>query len=236
MHRTSIAAIIATLPLAFPAQAQEPGGISSSAISRCAGKAGLDIRQNDAALGIIMVDGMPWVTIERTEEKMGAQMIATTVTGTGERRRRNGTRVPFRFTCLLDQNGLAVMFHVNQVALGLGDALPPAITIAGSAAYLQRMALPRGAELRVQLLDIAKTPAGDILAEQVVRSGWEVPIPFALRLPKDTPLEGRKLVVTARLVMGRQTLFQLQEPRPIGGNDFQSPIELTLAQGQPGKR
>ncbi len=238
MRRLSIAAIIAILLTpALSAQAQDSDGISSSAISRCAGKLGLDTRQHDAAFGVLMIDGMPWVTIERTEEKMGTQMIATTVTGTGERRRRDGTAVPFRFTCLLDPKGQAVMFHLGHVAPSLGDTLPPAIIIAGSATYLQRMALPQGAELRVQLLDIAKRPGGDILAEQVVRSGWQVPIPFALRLPKDTAMEGRKLVLAARLVAGRQILFQLPQPRPIGGNDFQSPIELTLEQGGPaGKR
>ncbi|HKU96992.1 MAG TPA: YbaY family lipoprotein [Vineibacter sp.] len=236
MYRIAIAALTTTLvaALATPALAQE--GISSSAISRCAGKLGLDTRQHDAAFGTIMVDGTPWVTIERTEEKMGAQMIATTVTGTGARRRRDGTSVPFRFTCVLDQKGQAVMFHASQLMASLGDALPPATVIAGSATYLQRMALPPGAELRVQLLDIARDPAGTIMAEQVVRSGWQVPIPFALRLPKDTALEGRKLVMTARLVAAKQTLFQLKEPRPIGGNDFQTPIALTLEQGQAGKR
>lgn len=234
MYRIAIATLIATLALAAPALAQE--GVSSSAISRCAGKLGLDTRQQDAAFGIVTIDGMPWVTIERTEEKMGAQMIATTVTGTGARRRRDGTSVPFRFTCLLDQKGQAVMFHTSQVVANLGDALPPATTITGSATYLQRMALPPGAELRVQLLDIARDPAGTIMAEQVVRSGWQVPIPFALRLPKDTAMEGRKLVMAARLVAARQTLFQLKEPRPIGGNDFQTPIALTLEQGPSGKR
>ncbi|MCW5745038.1 MAG: YbaY family lipoprotein [Alphaproteobacteria bacterium] len=227
-------AVVAFAP-AVPALAQEPGGISSSAISRCAGKIGTDTRQSDAAFGILMLDGMPWVTIERTEEKMGAQMIATTVTGTGARRRRDGTTVPFRFTCVLDAKGQAVMFHASQLQPTLGDALPPATVISGTATYLQKLALPRGAELRVQLLDAAKSPA-DILAEQVVRSGWQVPIPFALRLPKDTALEGRKLVVTARLVAARQILFQLKEVHAIAGDDFRKPIELTLAQVPPGKR
>jgi len=231
-----IGLIVAALPSAAPARAQEPGGISSSAISRCAGKIGMDTRQHDQAFGVIMIDGMPWVTIERTEEKMGAQMIATTVTGTGARQRRNGTSVPFRFTCLLDQRGQAVMFHASQVMPAMGDALPPATIVAGSATYLQRMALPQGAELRVQLLDIARAPTGDILAEQAVRSGWQVPIPFALRLPKDTALEGRKLAITARLVAARQTLFQLKEPRAIAGDDFRQPIELTLDKAEAGKR
>lgn len=79
-------------------------------------------------------------------------------------------------------------------------------------------------------MDIGKSPAGNILTEQVVRSGWKVPIPFALHLPNDMPLEGRKLVVTARLVVGHQTLFQLAEPYVIASEDLHKPIELVLDQ------
>jgi uncharacterized lipoprotein YbaY len=128
------------------------------------------------------------------------------------------------------------MFHAGQLAPTLGDVLPPATVISGSATYLQKMALPRGAELRVQLLDVAKSATGDILVEQVVRSGWQVPIPFALRLPKSTELEGRKLVIGARIVATRQVLFQLKEPHAISGDDFRKPIELTLVKADAGKR
>ncbi len=228
MHRLALATVIISLSLIAPAAAQD--GVSSSAIARCAGKVGLDTASS------VMIDGMPWVTIERTEEKVGTQMIATTVTGTGARRQRDGASAPFRFTCLLDQKGQVVMFHASQVVASLGDALPPATVIAGSAAYLQRIALPPGAELRVQLLDIARDPTGTVMTEQVVRSSGQMPISFALRLPKDTAMEGRKLVLSARLVAAGRTLFQLKEPRPIGGNDFQAPIALTLEQGPAPKR
>ena len=230
--RHILAAVTAIL-LATPALAQDPTGISSSAISRCAGKVGSYTRQSDPAFGIIMIDGMPWTTIERTEEKLGAQMIATTVTGTGERRRRDGAWVPFRFACALDAKGQALMFRASEVLPGQSEASASATTlVVGSAAYAGEMVLPHGAELRVQLLDIAQSPAGDVLAEQVVRSGWEVPIPFALRLPKDTPLKGRKLAVTAKLVVGHRTLFQLAEPHVIAGEDLHKPIELVLDQVQ----
>jgi uncharacterized lipoprotein YbaY len=79
-------------------------------------------------------------------------------------------------------------------------------------------------------LDIGESPAGNILTEQVVRSGWKVPIPFVLHLPKDTPLESRKLVVAARLVVGHRALFQLAEPHVIAGEDLHKPIELVLDQ------
>lgn len=219
---------VTAIVLAAPALAQDPAGISSSAISRCAGKAGMDTRRSDPAFGIVMLDGMPWTTVERAEEILGAPIIDTTVTGTGARHRRDGTSVMFRFTCGLDAKGQALMFHARQLVPGQNDRATTAV--AGSAAISRGMALPRGAELRVQLLDIGKSPTDNILTEQVVRSGWKVPIPFVLHLPKDTPLEGRKLVVAARLVVGHQTLFQLAVPHVLAGEDLHKPIELLLDQ------
>lgn len=221
--------------IAVPAFADDVGGVSSPVLSRCAGRAGIDTRQADAAFGVIALDGMPWLTIERTEDSVGMQPISTTVTGTGEYRRRNGTSVPFRFTCVLDAQGQALMFHASPLIRQLGDMLPPAIVVNGAVTYRERMALPRGAELRVQILDVAKDPA-EVLAEQVVRSGWQVPMPFALRLPKETTFEGRRLALAARLVLAHQVLFELREPLPVVGTDFLKPIELVLDKAEPPKR
>lgn len=229
-----LAAYIAAPPFA-PAFAQDAGGVSSPALSRCAGRVGIDMRQADAAFGVIALDGMPWLTIERTEESVGTQPISTTVTGTGEYRRRNGTSVPFRFTCVLDAQGQALMFHASPLIRTLGDVLPPAIVVNGMATYREKTTLPRGAELRVQVLDVAKAPA-EILAEQVVRSGWQVPMPFALRLPRETSFEGRRLALAARLVLAHQVLFELREPLPVVGTDFLKPIELVLDRAGAPKR
>lgn len=229
----SLALLLACI--AGPAFAQDVGGLSSTALSRCAGRVGLDMRQSDAAFGVIALDGVPWVTIERTEESVGTQPISTTVTGTGEYRRRNGTSVPFRFTCVLDAQGQALMFHPTALIRRLGDALPPSIVVHGTATYAGKTALPRGVELRVQILDVAKSPA-EVLAEQVVRSGWQVPIPFALRLPRETSFEGRRLAIAARLVLAHQALFELREPLPVAGTDFLKPIELVLERAGAPKR
>lgn len=238
MMRLSSLALLATgiATAAFaPAFADDVGGVSSPVLSRCAGRAGIDTRQADAAFGVIALDGMPWLTIERTEDSVGMQPISTTVTGTGEYRRRNGTSVPFRFTCVLDAQGQALMFHASPLIRQLGDTLPPAIVVNGAVTYRERMVLPRGAELRVQILDVAKDPA-EVLAEQVVRSGWQVPMPFALRLPKETTFEGRRLALAARLVLAHQVLFELREPLPVVGTDFLKPIELVLDKAEPPKR
>ncbi|GEP58338.1 YbaY family lipoprotein [Reyranella soli] len=226
---TLLVAIASTTALA-----QEAGGISSSAISRCAGKIGLDTREADAAFSAILLDG-PWVTIERVEDQVGTQTISTVVTGTGARRRRDGTFVPFRYTCLLDTKGQAVMLHTSHPAPQLGDTLPPATMIDGSAAYAETT-LPRGAELRIQLLDKSTSAPEEILAEQVVRIGRPTPIPFALRVPKDVSLDGRNLAIAARLVVGRQTLFQLKEPRAVVADDLRKSIDLTLEKVDQAKR
>ena len=226
---------IAAIVLAAPALAHEPSGISSSALSRCAGKVGVDTRRSDPAFGTIMLDGMPWTTIERTEEKLGAQVITTMVTGTGARRRRDGTLVTFRFTCELDTKGQALMFQASQLLPGPSEASALATVVAGSAAYARKMALPHGAELRIQLLDAAaQSPAVDgpiepvILTEQVVRSGWQVPIPFELRLPTDTKRDGCKLVLTAKMALLHRILFQLKEPEAIAADQPRNSVDWLL--------
>lgn len=214
--------------IAVPAFAGPDGGISTPMLSRCAGKAGLETRQSDAAFGLLALDGVPWLSIERTDEAVGIQPIMTTVTGTGSRHRRNGTSVPFRFTCVLDANGQALMFHASMLMPKLGDTLPPARIISGAATLTEKIALPRGMELQLQLFDIASSADGELLAEQVVRSGWQVPIPFALRLPGTFSTEGRKLILTARLVAARQVRYRLPVPHVLTDRELLAPIVLTL--------
>lgn len=224
--RLFVLSLLAGVAAAAPAAAQnlaEP----SAVLSRCAGKIGSEMRKGDPAFVTIALDGEPWMTVERTEEKVGDAMIATTVTGIGSLRRKDGTSVPLRFTCLIDDKGQAVMVHLGPLLRTMGDTLPPATVIEGAASYLQRMALPRGVELQVRLLDTAKKPA-EVLAEQVVRSGWQVPIPFNLRVPKETSLEGRRLVITARFVSARQPLFELKEERVLPIADLRKYVLLTL--------
>jgi uncharacterized lipoprotein YbaY len=230
MHVKSRIAVLLLLTglIAEPAEAQQPVNLSTTALSRCAAKIGTETRQADPAFGTFALDGVPWITVEGTEDKVGSQNISTVITGTGWRRRRDGTSVPFRYICALDPKGQAVGFHASPLQRHLGDQLAPAIVIEGAAAYLDKKPLPKGIELQVQLLDVSKSPKPEILAEQVVRSGWQLPIPFALRLPKDISLADRKLEITARFVQARQPLFQLQEARAIAPDDLHKFIVLTL--------
>src|SRR5260370_41234309 len=104
--------------------ATDSGGISTYLLSRCAGNAGKDVRQGDPAFITIALDGLPRMTIERTETVVGIQEISTTVTSTGWLQRRNGTSLAFRFTCLLARQGQAVSLHGSSLLDGLVDRLP----------------------------------------------------------------------------------------------------------------
>jgi uncharacterized lipoprotein YbaY len=226
--RRASSAFLMVCFVAGSADAQDAGAISSPALSRCAGMLGTETRAADPAFVSLGLDGVPWLTRERLDDTVGTRPISATVTGTGYQRRRDGTTVPFRFICALDFNGAALMFQASPLMRKLGDSLPPAIIFEGAATYLEKMPLAKGVELQVQLLDVSKSPAGEVLAEQVVRSGWKVPIPFALHLPKGTLLAGRKLVVTARFVLAHQVLFQLREPRVVSSDDLHQSLALIL--------
>jgi uncharacterized lipoprotein YbaY len=228
MKRSIASLLLLSGLMAEPVDAQQPVNLSTTALTRCAAKVGGETRQADPAFATFGLDGHPWITVEHTEDKVGSQNISTTITGTGWRRRRDGTSVPFRYICALDPKGQAVGFHATPLLRTLGDQLPPAIVIEGAAAYLEHKPLPKGTELQVQLLDVSKSPKPEVLTEEVVRSGWQVPIPFALRLPKDISLADRKLEITARFVQARQPLFQLQEARTIAPDDLHKFIILSL--------
>lgn len=127
------------------------------------------------------------------------------------------------------------MFHASSLLRELGDQLPPSIVINGTATYPDKIPLPRGIELQVQLLDASQRPAR-ILAEQVVRSGWRMPIAFALRLPTEMSLADRQLSLSARLVLAHRTLFELAEARSLLPVDLRQPVALTLVRASAADR
>jgi len=199
----------------------DPGGISTAALSRCAGIAGMELRSADAAFGELMLDGAPWLSTQEDQQ-------ALVVTSTGTLRRRNGTSVPFRFVCALDDKRHASMLRI--VSVGADASLAPSRSIKGMVVPAGRKTpLLHGSELRIQLFDISVNPRGELLAEQVVRSGWAVPIPFDLRVPVDAIHEGSKLAITARIVLSRAEIYRMASPRILTPDEARRPVMLDLA-------
>lgn len=204
---------------------QEPkidhSGISTAALSRCAGIAGMELRSVDPAFGAVMLDGAPWISTYQDHD-------ALMVTSTGALRRRNGTTLSFRFVCALNDRGRASMIRITSV--GVDETLPPSRSIRGTAVLAGlKSPLPRGAELRVQLLDVTSDPKGEVVGEQVVRSGWEVPIAFALRVKVDAMREGSSLAIAARVVLAGAVIYRLASPRMVTPEELRRPLILDLS-------
>jgi hypothetical protein len=120
-----------------------------------------------------------------------------------------------------------VSFTWRDVSPERNEALPSAMVVRGTAYYRPRTQLPLGAGLRVQLLDQSVNPP-KLLIETVVRSAWEEPIPFTLRLPPDVRLKGRKLAIAVRLARGSSPLYGLKEPLALDLGQLARPINLTI--------
>ena len=231
---TQVVVVLFALALSLDVRAEPADNTPVSLLSRCAGKTGGTVRQGDPAFMTLALDGRPWMTIDQTEDA-DPQAILTTITSNGWAKRRDGTSFLFRFTCVLNAHGQATMFHASALLRDLGDRLPPAIVINGSATYPSKEPLQRGIELQIQLLDTAQDPPG-ILTEQVVRSGWHLPLGFSLRLPAGLSLENRSIAVAARVVLARRTLFELAEPRKLSRDELTRFVELTLQPAGDGRR
>jgi uncharacterized lipoprotein YbaY len=218
------------LPLAVRAQDEpfrDQGGISSPLLSRCAGKFGAELREADNAFPLLTLMGVPWMTVERTDQMVDGQHVTLIVTGTGARNLRHGAVVGLRYRCLIDDKGVAVSFTATNLQPQRNEELPPALVLRGAVHYRPKAQLAPGAELRVQLYDQAVNPPV-LLTEAVVRSSWVDPIPFGLRLPHDMKLEGRKLVLDARLSLGASTLYRLKQPLALDPDRLMRTIEVTI--------
>src|SRR5262245_57566862 len=88
----------------------DQGGISSPLLSRCAGKFGADLRAADPAFPLLNLLGVPWYTIEKTDQMIDGQHIVAIVTGIGGRNRRRGEIVALRYRCLINDKGEAADF------------------------------------------------------------------------------------------------------------------------------
>lgn len=231
--RCTVLAAISVLAMGsgLPAEARDnmldQGGISTPLLSRCAGKFGPQLRAGDKAFPLLSLMGAPWMSVDHTDQTVDGAHIVGVVTGIGMRSRRRGEVVSLTYRCLIDDKGEAASFTWRDVLPERNEALPPATIVRGAAYYRPRTQLPLGAELRVQLLDRTVDPPM-VLTETVVRSAWEEPMPFSLRLPPDMKPEGRNLAIAVRLARGSSPLYGLKEPLPLEPSQLALPINVTI--------
>ena len=143
------------------------------------------------------------------------------------------------------QMGMAALAVLGLLsACATGPAAPPApgtapaagsapvgaqVRVSGTLTYLQRIALPEGSEVIVQLRDVSRMDAAAVvLAEQRFLTRSQVPLPFELLV------DGRKIdprmryAVAARIERGGKLLFINDKIYPVLTQGQGNRAELVL--------
>lgn len=103
-----------------------------------------------------------------------------------------------------------------MTAAHAGDKTATPATISGTLAYRERIALPPGAEVIVQLLDASRADApATVVAERRRSVERQVPIPFSLDFDRAAIDARRHYVLSARIVIGERQLFASDRPVPV---------------------
>lgn len=89
------------------------------------------------------------------------------------------------------------------------------VTLSGTAAYRERIALPPDARLKVAISDVslADAPAPVIAETEIETAGRQVPIPFTLEYDPAQIVPGRSYAVSARITDASGTLLWITDTR-----------------------
>jgi putative lipoprotein len=90
-------------------------------------------------------------------------------------------------------------------------------TITGTVTYLQRIALPPDAELKVTLEDISlqDAPAGVIAEKVIPAKGKQVPLAFAIEYDPEVIEENHSYSVRAEILIGGEPKFTTMQSYPV---------------------
>ena len=95
-------------------------------------------------------------------------------------------------------------------------AQPTMATLSGTVTYRDRMALPYGAVVTVELLDLSRADEPVIVTTTTVRTrGEQVPIPYTLAFSPDRIAPRDRYGVRARIQVGQRTLYASRIHSPV---------------------
>ena len=103
-------------------------------------------------------------------------------------------------------------------------------TVTGTVTYLQRVALPPDAELRVALEDISPEDASarTVASTSIVTEGKQVPIPFAIDYDPDQVDASHTYSIQAEIWVGGERRFVTTEAYPVITRDAPSHADVTV--------
>lgn len=132
----------------------------------------------------------------------------------------------------------------RRTALGLAGAAllttamarkPETATMSGTVFYRERMALPPGATVQVQLADVSRADApAQVIAETTVPAGPGTPTSWSLDYPTALIRPGGVYALSARITLGAELLFTSTERHTVlGGGADKTDILVHRAGGAP---
>jgi putative lipoprotein len=104
-----------------------------------------------------------------------------------------------------------------------------ALRVSGTLSYLQRIALPPGSEVTVQLRDVSRMDAkADVLAEQRFTARSQVPLPFELTVDAGKIDARMRYAVAARIELDGKLLFINDKIYPVLTQGSGNHVDLVL--------
>jgi putative lipoprotein len=104
---------------------------------------------------------------------------------------------------------VAACSSMSAAPAGGGAVAPASARVTGTVTYLQRIALPPSATIKVQLIDVSRADApATVLGEQIITAGGKQ-VPFTFEIPYDpTKIQPNySYAVQARIEDGGKLLF-----------------------------
>ena len=91
------------------------------------------------------------------------------------------------------------------------------------------MALPPGAVVTVQLSDVSLADApSTVIAEQVIETGAQVPIPFSLTVARSALQDNHRYTLSARITVDGRLAWTSDTHIPMGTSESSTGIDLRV--------
>ncbi len=102
-------------------------------------------------------------------------------------------------------------------------------SISGTAAYRERMAIPPGAKLIVELLDVSKADAKSVLIAKTEMEGiGQIPVPFTISYDAAKIDARMRYQVAARIEVAGRTMFRTTQAYPVLNGEKAQGLSLLM--------
>ena len=117
---------------------------------------------------------------------------------------------------------------IAGAVLAAGAAAAEFRTLEGSASYRERLAMPPGAVLEVELYDVSRQDAPAPLLSAIAIRAESVPVPFQLLYDPAMIDERYSYAVTAKLVVDGETVFRSTSVHPVLTRGAPDRVEILM--------